>query len=68
MPEVAGDAAVLVDPLDPDAIADGVEAAITRRGNLVTAGMARVSRRGWSDVAGETWEVYQWAAHLGDGT
>ena len=32
LPEVAGDAAVLVDPYDPDAIADGIERVLDRRG------------------------------------
>ena len=67
MPEVAADAAVLVDPMDPRAIADGVEAAFAQRADLVAAGLARVSSRCWSDVAGETWEVYRWAAQHGDG-
>ena len=63
MPEVAGDAAVLVDPRDPQAIAAGIESAIAGRRDLVSAGHSRVSSRGWADVAGETWEVYVWAAH-----
>ncbi len=68
MPEVAGDAAVLVDPHDPTAIAAGLEQAIARRPDLVSAGLSRVSRRCWSDVAAETWDVYRWAAGLDGGT
>jgi glycosyltransferase involved in cell wall biosynthesis len=62
MPEVAGDAAVLVDPRDPAAIAAGLERAIAQRATLVSAGLKRSSLRCWSDVAGETWDVYRWAA------
>ena len=36
LPEVAGDAAVLVDPYDPDAIADGID-------RVLTDGAARAS-------------------------
>ena len=61
MPEVAGDAAVLVDPFDPRAIAAGLEMAMARRADLVPAGKARASLRCWSDVAAETWDVYRWA-------
>ncbi len=38
MPEVAGGAAVLVDPYDPDAIATGLDEAIRRHADLVAAG------------------------------
>lgn len=62
MPEVAGDAAVLVDPYDPDAIAAGLDDAIRRRPELVSAGITRAGARCWNDVAAETWDVYRWAA------
>ena len=46
--EVAGGAAVLVDPRDPAAIADGIAEAARRRDELVAArlGRARPSSRG----------------------
>ncbi len=62
MPEVAGGAAVLVDPLDVGAIAAGLREAFARREDLVSAGYARASSRSWADVAGEMRGVYQWAA------
>jgi len=64
MPEVAGRAAVLVDPYDPDAIAAGLDEAIRRRPDLVAAGLTRAASRCWGDVASETWDVYRWAARL----
>ncbi len=62
MPEVAGGAAILVDPLDPVAISAGLEDALHRRESLVAGGVLRASGRSWSDVASETWDVYRWAA------
>jgi glycosyltransferase involved in cell wall biosynthesis len=51
MEEVAGGAAVLVDPLDTDAIADGIRAALDRRDELVTAGLARAGEFTWERAA-----------------
>jgi glycosyltransferase involved in cell wall biosynthesis len=62
MPEVAGGAAVLVDPYDPVAIATGLDEAIRRHTDLVAAGALRAGARCWGDVAAETWDVYRWAA------
>lgn len=59
MPEAAGGAAVLVDPLDPDAIAAGIRRALAERVRLVAAGSVRAGRT-WRDVAAETIDVYDW--------
>src|SRR5205085_881132 len=48
--EVAGDAAVLVDPLDPAAIAAGLEEAIGRRDELQLKGLARALAYSWDRV------------------
>jgi len=47
MEEVVGDAGVLVDPLDPAAIAAGIEEADRRRGELVPRGLERVRLFTW---------------------
>ncbi len=60
--EVAGGAAVLVDPLDPGAIAAGIEEAAARREELVRAGRERARAFGWDEVARRTAEVYREAA------
>jgi glycosyltransferase involved in cell wall biosynthesis len=57
--EVAGGAAVLVDPLDPAAIAAGIEEADARRDELVRAGLERAHEFRWDDVARRTAEVYR---------
>jgi glycosyltransferase involved in cell wall biosynthesis len=51
MEEVAGGAAVLVDPGDPEAIAAGIEEAGSRRAELVPAGLERVRAFTWSRSA-----------------
>jgi len=60
--EVAGGAAVLVDPLDPDAIAAGLAEAIERRDELRTLGLKRAQDFDWRKVARATVEVYREAA------
>lgn len=60
--EVAEDAAVLVDPTDADAIADGIRRAIAQRENLVARGIERARAFNWRDVADATVRVYREAA------
>jgi glycosyltransferase involved in cell wall biosynthesis len=60
--EVSGGAAVLVDPLDPDAIAAGLHEAIDRREELRPLGLARARVFDWHRVARETVAVYREAA------
>jgi glycosyltransferase involved in cell wall biosynthesis len=49
--EVAGGAAVLVDPRDPSAVAAGIEEAMRRRDELVAAGRERAAVFTWSRSA-----------------
>ena len=60
--EVAGGAAVLVDPHDPAAIAAGIEQASARRAELVARGLERARAFTWERVAAETRRVYEEAA------
>jgi len=60
--EVAGGAAVLVDPLDPNAIAAGLAEAIDRREELRSLGLQRARAFDWQQVARATVEVYREAA------
>ena len=60
--EVAGGAAVLVDPLDPAAIAAGIEDAIARRDELHALGLARAAAFSWDESARRTLDVYREAA------
>jgi len=60
--EVSGGAAVLVDALDPDAIAAGLHEAIDRREELRRLGLARARAYDWHEVARATVAVYREAA------
>jgi len=60
--EVAGGAAVLVDPLDARSIADGIESAIARRDELRAFGLARARQFSWDESARLTGAVYREAA------
>lgn len=68
LPEIAGDAALLVDPTDVDAIADAMlrlsrDAALRQR--LIEAGYANVKRFSWEKAARETLAVLLEAAEEG---
>ena len=54
LPETAGDGAILVDPLDPAAIADGLASAVGDpevRAELIARGRANVARFSWDKCA-----------------
>lgn len=59
LPEVVGEAGVLVDPLSIDAIAAGILEAIGRRAELVAAGRQRVPGYSWELAAERTVAVYR---------
>jgi glycosyltransferase involved in cell wall biosynthesis len=59
VPEVAGDAAVLVDPGDPEALADGIRRALADRDRFVAAGLERARRFSWAETARHTLAVYR---------
>ena len=62
MPEVAGDAALLVDPTDVHSIADGLVRLATNadlRDTLIRAGIARAKEFTWEKSVEATWKVYQ---------
>lgn len=59
IPEVTGGAAVMVDPLSIDSIADGIVKARARREEHVTAGNAVAARFTWERTAELTMAVYR---------
>ena len=62
LPEVVGDAAVLVDPLDSQSIAEGIARALqdsALRSRLSQAGPAQARRFSWRRMAEETLAVYR---------
>jgi glycosyltransferase involved in cell wall biosynthesis len=61
-PEVAGDAALLVDPRNIDSIADGIHAVLTHsqlRANLVERGLARARHFTWDRSARQTIQLFE---------
>lgn len=66
MAEVAGDAAILVDPTRVDALADGMQQALTdqaARTKLTAQGLARAAAFTWARTAQATLDVYQQVVH-----
>jgi len=62
LPEVAGDAAVIVDPRDPQALARAIDKILTddtARRELVERGLRRAREFSWERAARETLAVYQ---------
>lgn len=59
LPEVTGEAAVLVDPRSPTSIADGISTAIGDRDRLVSSGRARARDFTWERAASLTAAVYR---------
>jgi glycosyltransferase involved in cell wall biosynthesis len=61
LPEVVGDAAVLVDPYDSEAIADGMMRALTDdelREDLRRRGLERAQRYSWERSVRQIREIY----------
>lgn len=63
--EVAGGAAVLVDPLSTESIADGIRDALTRRGELSQLGRERAKGATWESTASLVVRAYRDAVHMG---
>ncbi len=65
LPEVVGDAGLMVDPFDTEAIGDGlirlVEDSALRQ-NLRSLGLARSKQFSWDNTAQQTWQVLEEAA------
>ena len=62
LPEIAGDAAILVDPTDVDAIADAMVQLSKDeelRQRLIAAGHENVKRFSWEKAARETFAVFE---------
>lgn len=61
LPEVSGDAALLVDPYDVDAIAHGIRRVLddeTLRADMVTRGYARARQFSWAESVAQIRSVY----------
>ena len=62
LPEVVGDGALLIDPYDPDSIADGMRQVLTDEGlrqALRARGFAQVRRYSWDDSVRRVRDVYR---------
>ena len=58
LPEICGDAAVLFDPTAPEAIASGIETALSRAPELAGLGLARAANFTWEATARRHDDVY----------
>jgi glycosyltransferase involved in cell wall biosynthesis len=70
LPEVVGDAALLVDPYDPDAIADAIRRIVsdeTLRADLHRRGLARAKEFSWKQSVARVRRIYDEVAVDSDG-
>jgi glycosyltransferase involved in cell wall biosynthesis len=58
MPEVAGEAAVLVDPYNEEAIAVGIATALKQKESLIEKGLQQLSKFSWTQTASQTLDAY----------
>jgi alpha-1,3-rhamnosyl/mannosyltransferase len=61
IPEVAGDAALLIDPRDTDALTDALARVAddeTLRDDLILRGLARARQFTWESAVEKTWAIY----------
>jgi glycosyltransferase involved in cell wall biosynthesis len=61
LPEVAGNAAIYVDPKDANSIAEGINKALKNKDQLVKDGFNRLKMYSWENTARMTLEVYEGA-------
>jgi glycosyltransferase involved in cell wall biosynthesis len=59
MDEACGGAAVRVEPLEPESVAEGIREALARREELVERGLAQTRGWGWRDVGAALLEGYR---------
>jgi len=66
LPEVTGGAALLIDPLDEDAIAGAMRRLVgdeEMRKRMSALSLAHASKLTWDRTAGETWKVLEECCH-----
>lgn len=59
MVEVAGDAAVLVDPLSDESIAEGIRKALRSPKTYISQGIKRAAKFSWEKMVSETFTLYK---------
>lgn len=63
LPEVAGDAAILVDPLDVDSIRSGIKQAFASRTQLISLGLKQSQKFTWEHCAKQVMHIYETLGH-----
>lgn len=59
MPEIAGEAAILVEPTEADSISTGIENALNDRNILIEKGYNQFTKFAWQNTAKQTLELYR---------
>lgn len=59
LPEIAGEAAILINPLDPDSIKSGITTALTSHATLRSRGLIQARTFTWAATAKNMLEIYE---------
>lgn len=59
LPEIVGEAGIVVNPYQPESIANGIEKAFIQREELIKKGLKQVKRFNWLNCAQKTLEVLE---------
>lgn len=59
LPEVAGQAAILVDPLEPDDISRGIKKALANSPKLINQGLRQAAKFSWEQTARQILTIYE---------
>lgn len=59
LPEVAGDAAILIDPFSEESIARGISEALKNRSELVNLGTKQLKKFSWKNTGSATMSIYK---------
>lgn len=66
LPEVVGDAGILVDPISSENIAKGIKLALTQQSELRVKGIAQAAKFTWENTAKEVISIYEQIAQNRD--
>ena len=59
LPEVAGDAAILIDPLNIESIGSGIEQALSMREKMIKKGIQQAKKFSWEKTARQVLSIYE---------
>lgn len=66
IPELVGEAGILVDPINPESIANGIKLALSKKSELRDKGISQAAKFSWENTAKEVISIYEQIAQNRD--